>query len=86
MQAVKEKHFQDTDSFTAEQGFNIAVAFVDYSDQNMPILDPSYGKLEFFRHQWSENEFFSLTPIPSHSCTAEELGLESDNAKYMKPR
>ena len=34
MQAVQESHFEDTDMFTAEQGFNIAVAFIDYYSQS----------------------------------------------------
>ena len=86
MQAVKEKHFLDTDEFTADQGFNIAVGFVDYFNLTMPLLDPSYGKLELIRHQWSANEFLTMTLLPSHICSAEELGLEGNNAKYMKPR
>lgn len=57
IQAVKEFHFDDSHVFGAEQGLNIAVGLLDsFNPVSKQILDPSYGKIEFFKFQWEFNE------------------------------
>ena len=41
----KEAHYEDSYTFTAEQGLNIAVAFSAYDTETEPILPPEIGNL-----------------------------------------
>ena len=69
--------------FTAEQGFNVAVA-LSYID--LP-LDPALAKMVFFRSEWGYNEdeefIYKRTELESHVCSEEELGLSGDKPRFM---
>ena len=54
LQAVKEKHFDDSYIFQAERGLNIAVALKD--NESFHTIDPSYGRIVFHKKSWMVNE------------------------------
>ena len=50
-EAVDTFYFKDEDPFTAKQGLQISVAFIDL-DSNEIILDRSYGEIVYVRDEW----------------------------------
>ena len=61
--------------------------FTAYDSNPEPILDPSYGSLNFKYTTWGENPdgtfYDNSIDLDTHYCTKEELGLveSSDGAK-----
>ena len=89
IQVTSENYFDDQYEFTASKGFQVAFAFIS-SPLNSELyqLDPSYGEFKFQRTEYGLQEdgtpYFNVTPIPSHRCSAEELGVNgSSKAKFM---
>ena len=80
LQTVKHKHYTQDDEFTEAQGLMIAVSMT------MP-LEPKVGKLQIIvdEFDWTdiENTYKRYEPLQTHTCTAEELGLEK--SKNVKP-
>ena len=87
LSTINDQYFTPNDTFTFEDnGFNLAVAFTAYDSNPEPIIDPRYGTLEFNKYGWgpSADGFGNgRTPIKSHTCTREELGLEEDRSASM---
>ena len=85
--AFMEKFFTEYDEFGYDQGMNFAVAFTAYNNVREPILDPEYGYIYARANQWGLDEdgkFRSIrTPIPMHTCTREELGLDEGNKTFF---
>ena len=54
LQAVKEKHYDDSYVFQAEQGINFAVAVKD--SVSFHTIDPSYGRIAFNKASWQVME------------------------------
>ena len=56
VQAVKEKHFDASYVFGADQGFNIAVAvFNPMIPSTFQPIDPAYGRIRFLKTTRTEN-------------------------------
>lgn len=47
LSTIDDNKFTPDYEFTAENGFNIAIALTAYDNDPMPILDPSYGEIVF---------------------------------------
>ena len=65
------------------------MAFTAYDSEEEWILDPSYGELNIVSYEWGlfadGSTFAKRTPLGTHICTREELGLEEDrgSAKFF---
>lgn len=85
MQSVKVEALSTDDIFGHQNGLNFGVAFSAYDGVTEPILDEKYGKLVFNEYTWGENEdgsfFVNYNPIPSHTCSPDELGLTEDRSQ-----
>ena len=83
LSTIDDFHFDDSFSFKYDNGFNIAIGFTAYDNEQEFILDPSYGVLEFRSYEWGarvneQGEEYYYTErklLESHLCTREELGL-----------
>ena len=77
IQAVKKDNFDDSYEFSAEQGFNIAVAVFDPFDlRSIKGVDPRYGRIRFIKNEWGQygnNPFNTFTEINSHECGSQGL-------------
>ena len=74
---TRENYYSEEDEFTANSGF--AFAIVLWND-----LDPSIGELEVVSDEWGFDEttgedFWRVTPLETHICSDEELGLSEDS-------
>ena len=54
MTTTQQRAYQPTDTFSFENGLNIAVAFTAYDNDESYLLDPSYGELIFHTYSWGE--------------------------------
>lgn len=65
------------DHFTGDDGFFLAAALTMYDNDPEPISDPRYGEMVIEYYGWGyEGELESKkTPIETHSCSDEELGI-----------
>lgn len=52
---LDENALSSDETFTFENGFNVAVAFTAYDAETEWILDPSYGELVFKQYSWGIN-------------------------------
>ena len=72
-------HYTDDDTFSYENGLNIAVAFSAYDDEREWILDPTYGELIFNNFSWGSlpdgNSFINRKRLNSHVCSREQLAI-----------
>ena len=88
IQSSLDQHFEISDAISSEDGLAFAFAFTSYDD-SLQDLDPDIGSINGFIWQWGFDEDFgnTWTPVPSHSCTREELGLTTsgDEAAYLYP-
>ena len=84
--SVEENFFTGADGFYANDGFALAVGFVDSDDNPM---DPEKGELAFYRNAWFLNADggFEETyeKIPSHICTDADLGLDGGETSQFFP-
>ena len=71
------------DKFSGDDGFYVAAALTEYDNETEPIDDPRYGELVIEYYGWGyEGELESKnSPIETHSCTDEELGI-ADGVEY----
>ena len=80
-----EYHFEETDAFGAEDGFNIAVGFTAYDNNREWVLAPEYGELVFNSLSWGSKPdgtyYLERKRLRTHICTEEELGLLEDKSK-----
>ena len=89
LQTTNFLHYDDVSNFTSVNGFNIAVGFTAYDTNTEWILDPTYGELVFNHYSWllddDGNISENFTPIKTHNCSKEELGLTEDRigAKFL---
>jgi len=86
LQTLEIDAFTDSYNFTFTNGFNIAVAFTAYDDNQEPILDKSYGEVVFNHFEWGHNAsdettFVRRKRIATHPCSQEELGLIEDRSE-----
>ena len=79
LSATKQLVFTEDDIFTYDNGFNIAVAFTSFNNNEEWELDPAYGTLVFNSLEWGiypEGTIYSeLKELPSHPCTNREFGF-----------
>ena len=86
---IYEKELTYDDTFSYQNGLNVAVAFTSYDSETEWILDPSYGELVFKHFAWGPNPdgsyFTKREQKKSHICSREELGLTEDveKSKFM---
>ena len=68
------------DQYSGEDGFFIAAAFTAYDSETEPIDDPRYGDLTMEYYGWGYEGAISTknTPLGTHRCSDEELGLSND--------
>lgn len=88
LSTISDYHFNEMDRFGYENGFNVAVAFTDYSHDTEWQLDPTYGTLTINSYSWYEQEDdydINRVPLDTHNCTREELGLTEgrEGAKFL---
>ena len=86
-QSISNGFYDDEYVFGVEEGLNIAVAFTGYDNESEDSLDLSIGRIVFRHWTWGINEqgtsqsgFYT---IPSHYCSAEELGLQGSDSHMM---
>ena len=87
LSTVNEYFFSEEEVFNHENGFAFAVALTGYDGNSDSILEPEYGELQFNHFKWGPlpdgNYESERKRIPSHQCTAEEIGLEGDKQKSL---
>ena len=79
LESVEINHFDSDHVFSYNQGFNIAVGvFSPFDARTMQPIDPSYGKIGFYKRTWGQNEdasyFLYEEELKTHLCSIEELG------------
>ena len=47
--SIQKNHYDDSFTFGAEQGLNIAVGVFNLFDPSTYIMDPTYGRLQFWK-------------------------------------
>ena len=84
LSTINEFVYDEKFEFNYEKhGFNFAVAFTAYDNEQEWILDPTYGELVFNTYYWGEQSDgvyrAGRDPMKTmHRCTREELGLTDD--------
>ena len=80
---MQEYAFSDTDTFSHENGFNVAIALTNWDDNTESILDPTFGDFEINSYEWGVREngtpYMDRSRLETHQCTREELGLEDSS-------
>ena len=90
MTTTKQRAYLPTDTFSYENGLNMAVAFTAYDNDEAYLLDPSYGEIIFNQYTWGEgadgNVWLEYNKIESAVCTDEQLGLAEGRtgAEFLK--
>ena len=71
----------DEASFTHDEGFSFAFAFIDEELELDPI-DPRMVELKVKSQDWGYTEdgeyYYDEQWVETHPCTAEELGIEGN--------
>ena len=68
------EYYDPSETFGLQDNFNVAVAFVPYEYDNLPIEDPAIGELKFVKKVWGYGDDIEfLTELDSHYCNATEL-------------
>ena len=82
MSSTQANFFDSNYVFDNDMALNFAVGLTAYDGETENILDPTYGNIGFIRYAWGVTDdglFYEKTDeIPSHTCTKEELGIESN--------
>ena len=82
LSATKQLVFNENDKFTYDNGFNVAVAFTSFNNNEEWELDPAYGTLVFNSFEWGINLdgslFSELKRLPSHGCSNREFGFDDE--------
>ena len=72
---MKRMAYGEADLFSFEDGFNIAVAFTAYDNEQEWTLEPKYGELYFDAYSWGtddEGNFFTkYERMETAVCTRE---------------
>lgn len=55
LSTIKDFEFEDTEIFSHDNGFNIAVGFTAYDTSSDWLLDSTYGELVFASYSWGMN-------------------------------
>ena len=80
LSAVLDYYHEEDFTFDYQNGFNVAIAFTDFSDETNWILDDSYGEIVAQVHTWGQYQngttYMKRETINSHLCTPEELGIK----------
>ena len=79
---IQEYHYGPDYVMDSSKYFNFAVALTGFDNEQESVLDPSIAELKFIANEWNiyedgESGFdhSAKTPIESHPCSREELGL-----------
>ena len=88
LSTVEEFHYDADYVFDYSKGFNLAVALTSYSSLGIEDLDDSIGRIVFKHYYWgsdAESVFETgRTPIDSHICSEDELGLNGrEESKFL---
>ena len=82
---IHDQHFDRDFVFSSKNGLNLAVAFTAYDNEREWILEPAYGDLLIQSYEWGPNPdgtyITKRTPLNTHVCTREELGINEDRSK-----
>lgn len=81
--AYVEDFFDDTDKFSAEKdSFFIAAALSGYNGLTEMEEDEDYGVMTIEHYGWGYGDTIESigTPLETHPCTDEELGLVEDQS------
>ena len=77
----------DEASFTHDEGFSFAFAFIDEELELDPI-DPRMVELKVKSQDWGYTEdgeyYYDEQWVETHPCTAEELGIEGNSSLFEK--
>ena len=75
MTTTKQRAYLPTDTFSYENGLNMAVAFTAYDNDDSYTLDLSYGEIIFKSYTWGEDADGNVSStheiIESTVCTDE---------------
>ena len=75
MTTTKRRAYLPTDTFSYENGLNMAVAFTAYDNEEIYTLDLSYGEIIFKAQTWGEDADGNVSSnhenIESTVCTDE---------------
>ena len=76
LSTVNRLFFDDDERFTFNDGFNIAVAFTAFDNEEEWILDKKYGTLVFMDYGWGQNDddgkfYVHRKPLETKRCTAD---------------
>ena len=93
LSTINDQYFTYEDVFSYKNGFNFAVAFTEYNNDEELLLDPSYGEIVFSHLRWGmdaeDKYFYERAKInKTHTCTPEELGLDdhSNETRFLPIR
>ena len=82
LSSIRDHHFSASDTFSYQDGLNVAVALTSYDNKQALELDPSYGSLVFSSYEWGVREdgtlFTNRTGLSHHPCTQTELGFADE--------
>ena len=85
MSTVRDQAFTSEDVFSFENGFNFAIGFTAFDNEEEEILDPSYGELIVQTREWGvkpDGSFIrEFNQLDTHLCSEEELGLSEDKSQ-----
>ena len=80
MVSERDSYFDESFSFTTDDGLMLAFALTAY-DENYDMIDePDYGEIKAYYKTWGLEgaEFIQFTEIPTSQCTNEQLGINPD--------
>ena len=76
MTSVRDNYFNYYEMFTSEAGFELAFGISGFDENQEPIDDPRYGRLNAMFVSWGTSAGTIHESLAMHNCTREELGLE----------
>ena len=80
LSTTKDFEISESENFTYDNGFNIAVGFIAYDNESGQELDRSYGEIVFNSYGWGAypngTRYSERKEIPHRGCTKGELGFE----------
>ena len=73
-----ENFYDDTEEFTAEQGFMVAATLSSYSGQAAFEVPAEFGSIQFYRKSWSieDHNHILFERLESRNCTIEDFNYD----------
>ena len=91
-EAEQENFFKANETFTAEQGFQVAACITSYDGSSKVIEDPTIGELKMYTKAWDALDpetkgSLIWTELETHLCKKEDLNDvdgSNKNSKFFK--